>query len=61
MASHEQDQEVVARSPQPNSLVEFLRKSPLVGVELDLERQTDEGRDIELAKVGPRFDEALSE
>jgi hypothetical protein len=27
---------------------EFFRESPFVGVELELERQTDEGREIEL-------------
>ncbi|MGC2110425.1 MAG: hypothetical protein WA655_12965 [Candidatus Korobacteraceae bacterium] len=30
------------------SLVDFLRESPLVGVELNLERDKDTGRDIEL-------------
>ena|SRR5271157_462957 len=30
------------------SLVEFFRESPLVGLELDLERDKDTGRDIEL-------------
>jgi hypothetical protein len=30
------------------SLVEFFRDSPLVGLELDLERDKDTGRDIEL-------------
>jgi len=35
--------------PKPkNSLVEFFRESPLVGLELDLERDKDTGRDIEL-------------
>ena len=35
--------------PKPKkSLVEFFRKSPLVGLELDLERDKDTGRDIEL-------------
>ena len=29
-------------------LVEFLRESPLVGLELNLERDKDTGRDIEL-------------
>jgi hypothetical protein len=28
--------------------LQFFRESPLVGVELDLERDKDEGRDIEL-------------
>jgi prevent-host-death family protein len=48
MMSDEQYEELVGRSHQPKSLVEFFRTSPLVGVELDLERQKDEGRDIEL-------------
>jgi prevent-host-death family protein len=33
---------------QPKSIVQFFRESPLVGVELDLERDKDTGRDIEL-------------
>jgi prevent-host-death family protein len=33
--------------PKP-SLYEFMRSSPLVGVELDLERNKDTGRDIPL-------------
>jgi prevent-host-death family protein len=36
------------RSKQPESLVEFFRKSPLVGSGIDLERERDVGRDIEL-------------
>jgi hypothetical protein len=32
----------------PQSLVEFLRSSPLVGLEIDLERDSDTGRDIDL-------------
>jgi prevent-host-death family protein len=48
MMSDEQYEELVGRSHQPKTLVEFFRTSPLVGVELDLERQKDEGRDIEL-------------
>ena len=36
------------RSKPKKSLVEFLRESPLVGVELNLERDKDTGRDIEL-------------
>ncbi|MGA2297350.1 MAG: hypothetical protein ABSG15_07380 [FCB group bacterium] len=31
-----------------NDLVEFFRNSPLHGIELDLERVQDSGRDIEL-------------
>lgn len=39
-----------AGRPQEGSIVEFFRRSPLVGVELDLERDADtgEGRDVEL-------------
>lgn len=44
----EQFNELVAKSPQPKSLVEFFRNSPLYGVHLDLERDPDKGRDIEL-------------
>ena len=46
--SDEQDDELVDRSHPPKTLVEFFRTSPLVGVELDLERQKDEGREVEL-------------
>jgi antitoxin Phd len=31
-----------------STLVEFLRNSPLAGVELDLERQADYGREVSL-------------
>jgi hypothetical protein len=33
---------------KPQSLVEFLRESPLMGLELDLERDKSPGRDIDL-------------
>jgi len=33
---------------QQESLVDFLRRSPLIGLELDLERNKDTGRDIDL-------------
>jgi antitoxin Phd len=48
MISDEQYDELAGRAHQPKTLIEFFRTSPLVGVELDLERQKDEGRDIEL-------------
>ena len=38
----------VAKGGEPQTLVEFFRESPLVGVELDLERDKDTGRDVEL-------------
>jgi antitoxin Phd len=48
MIADEQYQQLVGKSHQPKSLVEFFRESPLVGIDLDLERAKDEGRDIEL-------------
>lgn len=44
----EQFEELTGRSRQPKSLVQFFRESPLVGVKLDLERDMDTGRDVEL-------------
>jgi len=44
----EQFDQLVVRARQPKSLVQFFRESPLVGLELDLERDKDKGRDIEL-------------
>lgn len=44
----EQFDQLVNRSRQPKSLVQFFRESPLVGLDLDLERDKDTGRDIEL-------------
>jgi hypothetical protein len=37
-----------SRKIQPESLVEFFRRSPLVGLELDLKRDQDVGRDVDL-------------
>jgi prevent-host-death family protein len=48
MISDEQYDQLVAKSRQPKSIVQFFRESPLVGVELDFERDKDIGRDIEL-------------
>jgi antitoxin Phd len=48
MISGEQYDEFVGRSHQPKNLVQFFRESPFVGVELDLERQKDEGREVKL-------------
>jgi hypothetical protein len=44
----EQFDQLVVRSRQPDSLAQFFRKSPLRRLELDLERDQDTGRDIEL-------------
>lgn len=48
MISDEQYDQLVGKSHQPQSLVQFFRESPLVGVELDLERDKGAGRDIDL-------------
>jgi prevent-host-death family protein len=48
MISDEQFDRLTARSRHPKSIVQFFRESPLVGVELDLERDKDTGREIEL-------------
>jgi antitoxin Phd len=48
MMSDEQYQRLVGKAHQPRSLLQFFRESPLVGIELDLERDKDEGRDVEL-------------
>ena len=48
MLSDEQYARLVIKSRQPKSIVQFFRESPLVGVQLDLERDKDTGRDIDL-------------
>jgi hypothetical protein len=48
MISDEQYDRLRAKSHQPKSIVQFFRESPLVGVDLDLTRDKDTGRDTEL-------------
>jgi antitoxin Phd len=48
MISDEQYDRLMVKSRQPKSIVQFFRESPLVGVNLDLERGKDPGRDIKL-------------
>lgn len=48
MISDEQYAQLTARSRQAKSIVQFFRESPLAGIDLDLERDRDTGRDIEL-------------
>jgi hypothetical protein len=48
MISDEHYERLVGKAHQPKNLLQFFRESPLVGVELDLERDKDGGRDIEL-------------
>jgi len=44
----EEFQRLRARSRQPESLVEFFAKSPLAGVNLEIDRPRDYGRDVDL-------------
>ena len=44
----EQYRKLTKRSRQPSSLVQFFAQSPLAGIDLNLERDRDYGRDIEL-------------
>lgn len=46
--SDEQYNRLLVKSRQPKSIVQFFRQSPLVGVDLDLERDKDPGRDVGL-------------
>jgi|SRR5271165_2674727 len=48
MVAEEQYDRLVGKSHQPKNLVQFFRQSPLVGVDLDLDRDSDPGRDVEL-------------
>jgi prevent-host-death family protein len=48
MIADDQYERLIGKAKQPKSLLQFFRESPLVGLELDFERERDEGRDIEL-------------
>src|SRR5258707_10055787 len=48
MISDEQYDRLMVKLRQPKSIVQFFRQSPIFGVKLDLERDKDAGRDIEL-------------
>lgn len=39
---------LTARAKQPKSFVQFMRESPLVGSGINLEREEDYGRDVDL-------------
>ncbi len=41
-------QQLVDRAREPKSLVRFFAESPLVGLDLNLERDADRGRDVKL-------------
>ncbi|HTS51407.1 MAG TPA: type II toxin-antitoxin system Phd/YefM family antitoxin [Bryobacteraceae bacterium] len=44
----EQYEQLVNRSRQPKSLMQFFQESPLVGLELEFERSKETSRDIKL-------------
>ena len=48
MISDEQYDRMIGKSRQPKSIVQFFQESPLAGIDLDLERDKDTGRDVEL-------------
>ena|SRR5258708_3192031 len=48
MLAEEQCEQLLGKSHQPKNLVQFFRQSPLVGVDLDLERDRDPERDTDL-------------
>ncbi len=48
MIADEDYEQLIGRSHQPKSLWQFFRESPLVGLDLKFERNTDVSRDIEL-------------
>jgi len=48
MVAQEHFDQLVGKSHQPRNIVQFFRQSPFVGVELDLERDRDNGRDLDL-------------
>jgi hypothetical protein len=48
MISDEQYDRLMVKAKQPKSIVRFFRESPLAGIDLDLERDRDAGRDLEL-------------
>ena len=48
MIAEEQYARLVGKARQPRSLFQFFQQSPLVGLELDFERDPDPGRDVNL-------------
>jgi prevent-host-death family protein len=48
MISDVQYEQLVGRSHQPKNLVQFFRESPLVGIDLNLDREKDDAREIEI-------------
>ena len=48
MVAYEQYERLAHRGRTKKTLREFFRESPFVGVELELEREKDQGREIDL-------------
>ena len=48
LVAEEEYAQLTGKSRQPKSLVEFFRTSPLMGLDLDLKRNPDPGRKIDL-------------
>jgi antitoxin Phd len=48
MIAEEQYDRLVGKSRQPRNIVDFFRQSPLVGLEIDLERDRSPARDVDL-------------
>jgi antitoxin Phd len=48
MLRSEQFDQLLARTRQPKSLVQFFRESPLVGLKIDFRRDKDSGRKVEV-------------
>jgi antitoxin Phd len=48
MLPAEEYEMLTARAKQPKSFVQFLRESPLMGSGINLERELDYGRDVDL-------------
>ena len=48
MISHERYDQLVKKARKSKDLVQFFRDSPLMGLDLDFERDKSEGRDFEL-------------
>lgn len=48
MVAEEQYDRLVGKSRQPRNIVDFFRQSPLVGLELNLERDRTPARNVKL-------------
>jgi len=48
MIAEEQYEQLIGRSHQPAGLVQFFRESPLVGADLEFERDRAPARDVDL-------------